>query len=353
MLPPGSFLDENRVVRDASGNVLADYSGLCAAALAGAASSGNDPRGPFDEYVLAYLDENAYSMWSGIYSTWKVPTNKPIASSDQAVLWSTKIVGSPNSGAPYLLLLEAGVSYGPWPGIDATTTPEGTGLVPGAYNAWARVRLDNQDTFYTTPVAVRPGAVVEVDIMLTGFRQPNPPVEPPEVAIYDPYTYLLWDINMYVDGVGGSTFHVSTPSLGVVTWTAAFPGVMSLWNFPGNNVHSCEEALPSDGQMLIGPFEFATSLPTSPTSLNWGPSSMGIVRYGSLPGTPGLKCPWWNPNTSVLLSPPDHATLTWATTTTAASPPPIVPALPHAVLAGLGLVLALFGARSLRKARRS
>jgi hypothetical protein len=349
IVPRGSFLDENRVVRDSAGNVIADYSAPCPAALAGASTS--DPRGPYDEYVLAYLDENTYSMWSGLYSTWKVPANKPAASSDQAVLWSTRIIGSP-IGSTDLLFLEAGVSYGQWMDLNATTTPGGTGLIPGSYNAWAAVRPDPNDTFYTTPVAVQPGAVVEVDIILTGFRQPNPPVEQPQVAIYDPGTYLLWNINMYVDGVGGSVFSVSTPSLGSATYTAAEPGVMSIWNFPGTGVATCEEALPSDGSMAIGPFEFATSDPTSPTTLNWGPSSQSIVNYGSLPGTPHLNCPLWNPNTNVLLSRPDHATLTWATTTTAASPP-IVPAVPHAVLAGLGLVLALFGARSLRKARRS
>jgi hypothetical protein len=141
--------------------------------------------------------------------------------------------------------------------------------------------------------------------------------------------------------------------LGVVSWTGAFPGVMSIWNMPGTGVSTCGEALPPDGSMAIGPFEFATSDPTDPLTLNWGPSSQGIVRDGDVPGTTGLNCPGWDPNTNVLLSPPNFATLTWRTNTVAAPPPPTVPAVPRAILAGLALALVFVGVNSLRRMRWS
>jgi hypothetical protein len=352
MLPPGSFLDENRVVHDNAGNVLADYSGPCSTALAGAASSGSDPRRPFEEYVLAYVDENSYPMWTGVESSWNVPAHKPYISTDQAMYWSTRLVGG-IKGTSSISFLEAGVSYGPWPGIDATTTPAGTGLVPGSYNAWARVQVDPTFTFFSTPVAVQPGASVFVFIRLVGFRQPNPPVEPPEVAIYDPYTYLLWNIELDVEGVSIGAFSVSTSSLGVVDWTVAEPAVMAIWNMPGTGVSTCGDAMPPDGQMNVGLFNFATAPATAPTSMTWGPASLGIVQYGDYFGTPGLNCPTWNPTNNVILSPPSYATLTWPTASTQASPlpPPIVPAVPRGILVGLALLLVLVGSRSLRRSR--
>jgi hypothetical protein len=351
MLPSGGlYLDGNHVVRDSAGRVIADYSAPCPAALTGAASSGNDPRGPYDEFVLAYLDENAYPMWTGIQSSWNVPANKPYISTDQAMYWSTRLIGADNSGLG-LQIIEAGVSYGPWP-VDLSSQNPGTALIPGAFNAWLKI-VDDKVAYYSTPVAVQPGAHVSVDIRLDSLVQPYPGAQPPEIALYDPYTYLQWELVLNVDGVRVLHYFIATPDLGLVTWTAAEPGVMSIWNMPGTGVSTCGQAMPSDGQMAIGPFEFATSPATDPTNFTWGPSSQSIVRYGSLPGTPGLNCPGWDPNTNVLLSPPANATLTWPTTSTQASPPPIVPAVPHGVLVGLALLLVLVGPRSLRKARRS
>jgi hypothetical protein len=204
-------------------------------------------------------------MWTGLYSLWKVPAQMPIATTDQAMLWSTKIVGAPKSGANYQVRLEAGVSYGPWPKVD--------GLTSGSYYAWARAQVDASITFYTTPVRVQPGDVIEVAIRLVGVSQLNPGVPSLYVPIYDPLATLLWDISLDVEGatVTDTLFHVSTPSLGLVTWTGAFPGNMSIWNMPGTGVSTCGEALPPDGSMAIGPFEFATSDPNDPTTLNWGP----------------------------------------------------------------------------------
>jgi hypothetical protein len=340
MVPPGGILDENRVVHDTAGNVLADYSAPCPAALAGAAST-PDPRGPFDEYVLAYLDENKYPMWTGLDSFFQVPAHIPAASTDQALYWSARLIaGSTSSPVSFLQMLESGVSYGPWPGV--------TGLTSGSYYAWSRVQVDEANSFYSPPVAVRPGANVHITIQFMGFLSSS---EPPEVAIYDSSTAFQWKITTLVDGVPIPGFYVSTNSLGVVAWTAAEPGVMSIWNMPGTGVSTCGEAMPSDGQMMVGPFQFATAPATAPTSMSWGPSSQPIVNYGSLPGTPHLNCPTWDPNSNVILSPPSHATLTWPTNGTAASPLPIVPAVPRHVLAGLALLLVLVGARSLRRSR--
>jgi hypothetical protein len=361
VIPTGASVDENRVVRDRSGQVIADYSAdgctppataavpatLGAQAQAGAAATSPSP-GPFEEFSLVYLDESQAPMFSGALSSFQVPMSPPASSADQAFRWASRIFGTPtgSTDSNAYQFLEAGVSYGPWPDVPGTTA--------GAYYAWAALRQDQNWTFYSTPFQVGPGALIEVSIKLTGFRQPNPPINPPEVAMYDPATYLLWDLMLTVNGNPIPTLSASTLSLGKLSWDSIHTALMSIYNVPGSHITSCADALPPSGAIVFGPLMTATSDVHAPNMLNWS-APQNMVRYGTLAGTPGLACdPWGGDN--VTISSPSTVLLTWPTTSTLPSPPPppvVVPAVGFPTLLGLAAVLAAAGALAVKKRRRT
>jgi hypothetical protein len=347
-VPADGFLDENRVVHDSDGNVLADFSHeTCPAALAGAAT--NDLRGPFDELSLTYLDESVAPMWTGLGTSFNVPAHKPAGMSDQAMFWSARLAAAtrPESQFDYDQLLEVGVSYGRWPGV--------IGLDNLSYWAWARFVADANFTYYSTPVRVQDGAHVRIVMHLIGVRQ-NVPDYP--IPIFDPASYLSWALDLYVDGAKVPTFIAATNSLGRVTWSGALPGVVAIWNMPGTGASTCGEVMPPDGWVVFSGILEATAPATAPTAMTW--ASAPLVRFGTVPGTPGLNCsPWGTDN--VVVSSPTTVMLSWPTQTPVAQPPPppppprpvLVPAVTPHVLAALALALACIGAGSIQRRRRS
>jgi hypothetical protein len=322
VVPSGAIIGDDRVVRDRSGNVIA-ASTTCvsppgALAMSGAATF-PDPKGPYEEFALSYLDESAATMWSGVIANVQLPPHGPRYVSNQAFRWSSRIYGRAMSTSDQDQILQASVGYGVWP-----TAP---GTVQGGYTTWLTIQDGTDTSFMTQPVPVLDGSSVEFIIKMTGFRQPNPPVEPPEVAIYDPYTYLLWELDVAVNNTVVSTLSGSTRSLGRMEFSAAFPAVMGIYNVPGVNAPTCADALPPNGNVVFGPNLIATADPHTPTNLVYG--TPPLEPYTNAPGgAPGLQCDPWGSNNVIVVS-PSTVMLTWPTTSTQAAPPPppIVPAV--------------------------
>jgi hypothetical protein len=346
-LPPGASVGPDLVVRDANGNALADYSGPClrtsasVMAMPGSGSSSvAGPPGPWEEFTLSYIDQTTEPMWSGVTAAFVVPKNGPSGGgADQTFRWLSRLYGTPTGSTPsqQFQVLEVGVSYGAWPGVPETA--------PGVYYAWSSVRMNPDYTFYTPPRLVHPGDIVQSAIQLTGFRQPSPPILPPETAVYNPGTNLFWNMTIWINGDSGSgPFNASTNALGVLSWDTVLPTVMSIYNLPGSVISTCADALPPQGSLTFQGVNAATSDVHAPASVMWSPPP--LERFGTVPGTPGLNCNPWGEQ-EVTLVDPSTVTLSWPTRAAASLPPDPqnVPALGAGWLAVLGAGLATVALR--------
>jgi hypothetical protein len=322
VVPSGAVIGADRVVRDRSGNVLA-ASTTCVAPPGALATSGagavSDPKGPYEEFALSYLNETTSAMWSGVIATVQLPPQGPLYVSNQAFRWSSRLFGRAKSSTDQDQILEASVGYGAWKGAPGT--------LQGQYTTWLTIQDGSDTSFMTQPVTVLDDSTVEFIIKMTGFRQPNPPVEPPEVAIYDPDTYLLWELDVAVNNTVVSTLLGSTQSLSHLEFSGALPAVMGIYNVPGVNAPTCASALPPNGNVVFGPNLIATADVHTPTNLVFGTPQ--VVPFTNVPGgAPGLQCDPWGTNNVIVVS-PSTVMLTWPTTSTSAAPPPppIVPAV--------------------------
>jgi hypothetical protein len=324
VVPSGAVVGADRVVRDRSGNVLS-VGTTCAAPGAALSQAGSasatfpDPKGPYEEFALSYLDETAAAMWSGVIASVQLPPQGPRFVSDQSFRWSSRIYGRAKSTSDQDQILQASVGFGAWP-----TAP---GTLQGRYTTWLTIQNGTDTSFMTQPVPVLDNSTVEFIIRMTGIRQPNPPVETPDVALYDPYSYLLWELDVAVDNTVVATLSGSTLSLGRMEFSAVLPAIMGIYNVPGVNAPTCADALPPIGNVVFGPNLVATADVHTPTNLVWGAPS--LVPFTNVPGgAPGLQCDPWGTDNVIVVS-PSTVLLTWPTASTSAAPPPppIVPAV--------------------------
>ena len=134
------------------------------------------------------------------------------------------------------------------------------------------------------------------------------------------------------------TTYVGTKSLGLLDWEAAFPADMAIYNVPGVNTPSCGDSLPPAGAVEFREVALATSTPQAPTALTWAPAPL-LVRYGTIPGTAGLKCtPWGGDNVTIV--DPITVDLAWPLPVVASSPAPVPAARPPILVAIACLMMA-------------